>query len=971
MAGNDLKVNCGLLNVQSARNKTLEIRDTINEEKLDLYAITETWITDYDTTVVQEMTPATHSFLHNPRLSGRGGGVGLFLSNAIKKIKKRKTRNYESFEVLQVECVIGGNRVTIIIIYRPPSTSCSLFIEEFQLYLETIDMVSANIIICGDFNLWLDDNEARYVAHFIDTIATFNLVNIVDRSTSVSGHTVDLVLVDASRDLVCDLCVAEMCSLSPVHKFVFFRLALRHKRKEIRSISFRSKRGLDCNVLISSICDKIIEQSGNLCNHHSTTMGECLECLYSIYNTIARDDYETMCPMVTKKIIVKDDSPWFNEEILAAKRDKRKKERIWLRHRTEQRRKDYNRARNYEKRLITARKKKYYRDKTIEAGSNLNKLYNVLDNLTGSKKKHKLPEGYSDSELADRFLNFFNNKIARITSTFIDTEAEIVVESQVPVEKLISFHEVNESDVRNVIKRAKFTHCANDPLPVSDIVGGDNFDRFVNIITCMVNLSISHGVFPDSEKKAIVKPIPKGNLDFQCLSSYRPVSNLTFLSKVLEGVILQQLNSHLDLVEGISECQSAYRCLHSTETALCAMVSDMRGLVDEGKCGLLLLLDLSAAFDTVVHSILLRACENIGIEGTALLYLQSYLEGREYCVQIGEQFSDLRPLTRGVPQGSVLGPVLFNIYTADLSTVLQRHGVKFKMFADDTQFCLSIVNVRDAEDRLSAVMSDVGRWMNLRQLKLNEDKTECLFFGRELDRDRLNIQSLNVNNIDIRLGDQVKNLGVLLDTELSMKNQINHVVKVAGCHLKNIAFVKKYLDENSMKKLVTNHVISKLDYCNSIYYGLPSYLLRKLQLIMNRAARLIKGRSRRDRVTPILIELHWLPVKARLIYKQCVIVRQAIRYGKPKYVRNMLADFNTDSDIVLRHDDANRLMEPRFYREAGRRAFVNCAPRLYNALPDNIKMSETVDAFKKKLKTHLFTEAYDLEREVIREDYRC
>ena len=143
-------------------------------------------------------------------------------------------------------------------------------------------------------------------------------------------------------------------------------------------------------------------------------------------------------------------------------------------------------------------------------------------------------------------------------------------------------------------------------------------------------------------------------------------------------------------------------------------------------------------------------------------------------------------------------------------------------------------------------------------------------------------------------------------------------------------------------------------------------------MIMNRAARLIKGRSLRDRVTPALIELHWLPVKARIVYKLCVMVRQTIWHDKPKYMRDMLVDFRIDSDIILRHDDdVNRLMEPRFNREAGRRAFANGAPRLYNALPANVKMAETVDVFKKRLKTYLFTEAYDLESETIREEYRC
>ena len=141
---------------------------------------------------------------------------------------------------------------------------------------------------------------------------------------------------------------------------------------------------------------------------------------------------------------------------------------------------------------------------------------------------------------------------------------------------------------------------------------------------------------------------------------------------------------------------------------------------------------------------------------------------------------------------------------------------------------------------------------------------------------------------------------------------------------------------------------------------------------MNRAARLIKGSSVRDRITPVLIDLHWLPIKARIVYKQCVMVDQVIRFGKPEYMREMIVDFCIDSDIVLRHgDDVNRLLEPRFYREAGRRAFVNCSPRLYNNLPSNVKAAETVDIFKKRLKTFLFTDAYDLENEVIKEDYRC
>ena len=178
----------------------------------------------------------------------------------------------------------------------------------------------------------------------------------------------------------------------------------------------------------------------------------------------------------------------------------------------------------------------------------------------------------------------------------------------------------------------------------------------------IVNLSIRKNEFPVTEKKAIVKPIVKGKLDTQCLSSFRPVSNLTFLSKIIENVILDQLLEHMYAVEALPDNQSAYRRLYSTETTMCSVVNDLLVMMDEGECGVLILLDLSAAFDTVVHTFLLADCRTIGIDDDAIRFLQSYLEDRLFCVQIGRSFSDVKKLERGVPQGSVLAWADFILY---------------------------------------------------------------------------------------------------------------------------------------------------------------------------------------------------------------------------------------------------------------------------------------------------------------------
>ena len=190
--------------------------------------------------------------------------------------------------------------------------------------------------------------------------------------------------------------------------------------------------------------------------------------------------------------------------------------------------------------------------------------------------------------------------------------------------------------------------------------------------------------------------------------------------------------------------------------------------------------------------------------------------------------------------------------------------------------------------------------MAFKQLKLNEDKTECLIVGKRRDLERLeNLHNLRLSNTVVEVKNSVRDLGVTLDSNLSLKHQISKVVRVAGYHLRNIGFVRKYLYSSTTKMLIHNHIISRLDYCNSIYYGLPNYLLKKLQIIMNRAARLVglQGVSPRERITPVLRELHWLPIKARVIYKICLLTYQAVKFEKPLYLREVLRNFQPDTSI--------------------------------------------------------------------------
>ena len=965
-------IRAGLLNVQSVGNKTHQIRDLINTNKLDIFMLTETWLSAMDSAKIAEMSPATHAFFHVPREGRTGGGVGIFITNSFKHIRLEKVNICSSFEHMKVSFRLGAQRFVCVVVYRPPGLDVGLFLTEFESVLETLDTVSENILVCGDFNIWMDDKENRYSVAFSELLDSYQLQNGVMAPTSVSGHVLDLVIFDSVHNLIENIKVDEVCTISPVHRYVSFEIPVEISKRQTVQIRYRNKRSLNSDLFIENSITEVNTLSNADCIHGHEKMDECTHCYTGLYNNAVKANYNSTCPLIEKEIVVHDNAPWFNLEVKRAQLEKRRCERKWRSRRSDEARQAYRHARDNEDIVITNRKKAYYTKKLHEAFDDIKKLYKILDELVGNRKKSKLPEGYADDELAEMFAEFFTDKINDIVNTFTETPDGVSYFPNVQRKVMSRFRLIHLEKLKSILSRVRYTYCDNDPVNIADIAGSERFDELLMVLLNIINLCIRNNNFPDSEKMAIIRPIIKGALDSQILSSYRPISNLTFLSKVLEAVILDQLLEFL-VAEGlIPDWQSAYREKYSTETVLCSIVNDLITLMDDSKCGIILLLDLSAAFDTVVHELLLHDLHTIGIRDDALQLLANYLTGRTYCVQVGQSLSRPKKLERGVPQGSVLGPVLFCIYTIELSWLLEKHEVGFRLYADDTQFYLVLNNINVVQNKINDIMKDVKNWMNKKQLKLNETKTECLIVGRDCDLNKLDdIQNIMVNDVQIAVRPAVKDLGVTLDRSLSMNTQINNVVRLAGYNLRNIAFLKKYVNEDMIRRMVQNFVISRLDYCNSIYYGLPKFQLKKLQKILNRSVRLIKGLSPQDRITPAMIDLHWLPVKARLEYKINILTYQALKFGKPKYIRDLLSEFSTNSHLILRHNvERHRLNEPRFNHAFGTRAFRICAPRLFNRVPVNIKDCNTLESFKSKLKTFLFNKCYDLDEKVIKENYR-
>lgn len=579
----------------------------------------------------------------------------------------------------------------------------------------------------------------------------------------------------------------------------------------------------------------------------------------------------------------------------------------------------------------------------------------------------KLPDCENDSELCNSMVTFFSTKIQKIENQLREIQAKtnsnqdtLTIEASTVYHKdtLRSFHPVTEDNIRKLIISSASKSCILDPIPTYLLK--ECLDSLLPIITRIVNLSLLSCTVPDCFKTAAVTPLlKKTSLDSNHLQNYRPVSNLPYLSKILEKVVLEQINNHKTANDLNEKFQSAYRKNHSTETALLRINNDLLQSMDKRQCCFLVLLDLSAAFDTVNHDILLkRLSDRFGIKDDALAWITSYLKNRSHFVSINKSRSTPVLQHCNVPQGSVLGPTFFSDYISPLSDIFAKWGVSFHSYADDTQIYVPFQPGVDEDQvlrKLINCINEVRIWMAKFFLKLNDDKTDFILIGNNCFLSKVSTEYLTVGDHLVPVSDSVKNIGASFDSSLSMETEVKQKCKSAWWQLYQISKIKSFLTVDQLKTVTVSLVLSKLDQNNSLLHDLPDYLLDRLQRVQNGAARMICSAHRRSDAVPLLASLHWLPIEQRIKFKILLLVYKCLNGIGPSYLSEFLSPYtNSEPRQCLRSSMLDNLHVPRSSNKFGDRSFVVCAPKLWNTLPVAIRGSTSVDSFKKSLKTFLF-----------------
>ena len=487
--------------------------------------------------------------------------------------------------------------------------------------------------------------------------------------------------------------------------------------------------------------------------------------------------------------------------------------------------------------------------------------------------------------------------------------------------RLHVFEPASPSDVKRIVMTSAAKSCELDPLPTSLLK--THIDFMCPVLARNINASLSSSVVPPPMKHAVVIPILKKRCyDVNIHTNYRPISNIVFVAKLTERFVAQQLQHFMDVNGIYGVYQSAYRPQHSVESALLRIHNDVAQSIDSRRSVLLVLLDLTAAFDTIDHNILMRRLHGYGLCGDVHAWLTSYLRNRTNVVRVKSSVSQLNTITTGVPQGSVLGLILFNAYVAPLAKLLQQRNMQHHLYAYDTQLYVTFPPSEHtrAFERMEECVREVKIWLCDNGLVLNENKSEAIIMQSPNVRTPITMSRINICGQLVDTSAVIRDLGFVMDDHLSMASQVSNICRSAYYHLSRIAKIRHSLTTS---------------VCKSLIHGLVTSQIR---------------RGDRQSMTTILQR----SVKKCIEFKILVLVHKAIYEGQPVNLVSLLNQHTPKR--CLRSSSGLLLDVPRVNLERfGRRAFACAGPTLWNNLPISLRVNGNHTQFKKLLKTYLFS----------------
>ena len=910
-------------------------------QKIDIMCICETWL---HPNIRNDFISIPSYNVYREDL-GRGGGVCIYVKDHLKVNEIRNCNDRQE----GVECIwlsVQHRYLPSFIIgcvYRHPKASG----ESFNFILESFkNMLLRNksIFIFGDFNDNLL-NHGNKMSKMVKSLKLEQLISKPTRITPISATLIDLMITN-NKDMIAAIDVIP----SPIadHEAISVKLNIKKPRRPPTIKTYHClknySREIICNLLMNetSILNEILNTDDVSKQVH-------------IFDNVMLKCINICAPLVTQEI-TRPPAPWITQDI---KVSMRKRDELQM-HTKKDRyntilRESYKEQKKKVSSLLNESRKDYFREEFRKNKNDITASWKLAKNVisNGCNKKVSAPQNKNNLVTkAESFNEFFSN-VGK--STFDKTQEELLRLNSVPgnvqensrdTDSLRCFKPapVDCETVILTIKNLKETSaCGSDGISLRFIK--DSLFVIAFYITIIINTSIVTKIYPDSWKYPYVIPAFKGG-DSEDISNYRPISLLPIISKILEKIIANQLTTYLETNDLLSNSQHGFRPKLSTETALLKITDRIYHNMDNRKVSLLLLLDLSKAFDSVHHKILLEKCRSLSIDPS---WFANYLENRFQSVKLENVVSSPKTVNFGVPQGSVLGPILFNIYVNDLVTSLPNCFIV--QYADDTQILLEskIEDLEDLIKRAEEILKLAKLYFLKNGLLLNEKKTQCIFIGSWYYINQINDDiRINFGGNELKPMESVKNLGIYFDRFMSFESHVDYLYKKVVGVLIYLNRIKDSFEYQTRIIVVQSLALSLINYCLIVWGSTSNIHLNRVQKLQNFAARVADGTARKfDHITPYLNELGWLKIKEKYEYEVCCLVFKITK----KYLPGWLYDFITVNSLTgldTRH--SNDLVSRRAITDVGSRDISIRGPRLWNNLPLAIRNAGTLPSFKNNLK---------------------
>ena len=918
------------INSQSLSKHYEEIFCIANFQYLHVILLSETWL--------KASLPSKHYDLPNynlfrhDRIGKIGGGVAMYVRDDIDSKVILKSSEPSGIEFMFMELTVAHKKCVVGVVYWPPKVG-----NIFEL-VEPLAFLSSryeHIVIMGDFNINLFNINDNVVISFRDTLQSFDLNLLELNATHHLENTntwIDHIIVSDTQNVL-KHGQKPVPSISK-HDLLYLEYSFKCLKYTPKIIQYRDYKNTDYNELIADAYNSPWENVYQQNNINDKVL---------VLNGIITQLFDLHAPVISART-KRPPAPWITNAIRSLMKQRDNAFRTFKRRKLPSDKEFYKKMRNIVNQQIRNSKIRYFHN-LFKTQSDSKHTWKHLKEIGFGKNKETL---LVDISLSD-FNTYFGNMTSEINSFAKETNLHNLGLKKLDTTKdKLYFKCVDANEVGKIIKSLKSNSTGTDNINAKQLKLILN--AILPVVTHVLNFSLTTATFPTEWKHAYIHPIPKTTSPSE-LKDYRPISILPTLSKVLEKVVRKQLHDFLINCNLLNPLQSGFLDKRSTDTALLKITEDLRKSLDNGQISILTLLDYSKAFDSVDHDILIAKCKNLYFSEHCLKWLKDYLSVRQQCVKINDDVSEATVISRGVPQGSVLGPLLFLIYVNEIPEIMKY--CSHHMYADDLQLYTTgpIEQINKLVSEVNHDLSRIGTWSSLNGLCLNPQKSQSILIRSDFHNKTLNNANLPhvmLDNCPVKWCKEVRNLGLIFNTTLHWNSHITHISRKIFSIFHFLKKLRKFLPTTTKRLLINSLVYPHLDYCDVVYNDLKKKEICKLQIIQNTCIRYIFDLKKYDHVSFYYKSNNILRLHQKRLFHSLALLYKIIFFRTPSYLAD---NINFLSSRRLR--EKLLLDIPKHKKSFLNNSFCIRTARAWNTLPLSIRRCKTLSSFKSKLTVFL------------------